>query len=89
MKHTIPIWISDWVVEYTGGRGIAPRFTINGVVAKGMDEKAVITSPDCLRTALRVLFDRKKKIDNDLLAKYKPISVDLVKQVGYGISEEE
>ena len=90
----IPIWITNWVIGYTGGRGnTVENHIVEGVVAKGENEKVILQNKGALRKAVWVHEQSKKtskvsrKHINEVVDKYIAISVELVKQVSFGIVE--
>lgn len=94
MEHKIPIWITNWVIGYTGGRGNKiDNYEVKGVIAKGIDKEAILQNKDDLRRAIWVHEQSKKsskvsrKHIDDIADKYIAISVELIKQVGYGVIE--
>ena len=96
MDKTVPIWITNWVIGYTGGRGKkVEHYSIQRVIAKGKDEKAILENKYYLRKADWAHEQSKKeskvsrKHINDVADKYIAISVQLIKQVGYGVADEE
>ena len=96
MSHSnkLPIWITNWVIGYTGGRGnkIEP-FNVAGVIAKGKDEEEILENKDALRRAVWVFEQGKKstkvsrKQVDEVVDKYIAISVELIKQIGFGVIE--
>jgi len=87
-RFNVPIWVTNWVVEYRPLRGKPTRFDVSQVIAKGIDSDAVLNNPHAFKRSLRTLFGKKKELTQELIAKYHPISVELVKQVGLGINED-
>jgi len=84
----LPIWLSNWTIEYIGGKGASVQFTIKEVVVKGFSEQEIMSNSDCLRRVVHILLDRKKKVDDTLLAKYVPVKIELIKQIGFGINDQ-
>ena len=84
-----PIWLSDWVLEYSGGKGRSVKKYVHNVIVKGPNENHILANEQYLRRALFLLDDIKKSRSqvNDVISKYKPISINLVKQIGFGIQE--
>jgi len=94
MIDKLPIWITNWVIGYTGGRGNkVEHFDVAGVVAKGKDEETILKNKDALRKAVWTFEQGKKsskvsrKQIDEIVNKYIAINVELVKQIGFGIIE--
>lgn len=90
-----PIWLSNWIIGYTGGRGgKIENCEVNNVVVKGEDEKAILKNKGALRkavwayegTKIQTKVTRNKA--DEMVGKYIPISVELIKQIGFGIKED-
>lgn len=94
MKDKSPIWITNWVIGYTGGRGNnIDHFGVFGVITKGRNEEEIIKNKSALRKAVWAFEQNKKsskvsrKEINEIVDKYVAVSVELVKQIGFGIIE--
>ena len=87
-QYNVPIWVTNWVVEDIPWRGKPKRFTVNGVIAKAKDNESMMHNKEGLRKALSIHFERNKKITDEILEKYKPISIEFIKQIGLGLNED-
>ena len=88
----LPIWLSNWVIGYSKSSKIE-HYQVKGVIVKGKNKKAILRDKDALRKAVWAFEAAKietkpsrRKID-EVMDKYTPISVELIKQIGFGINE--
>ena len=88
----LPIWLSDWVIGYTKGSKVE-RHEVKGVLVKGKDEKTILKDKNSLQRAVwdfeatKTEAKPSRKKINEVMEKYTPISIELVKQIGFGINE--
>jgi len=88
-SNRLPIYLSNWVVEHNGTGNKTVRETVRGVIVKGADKNSILADQQYLRRALFTLFGKTKsriQID-EIVAKYRAVSIELIKQVGFGIME--
>lgn len=94
MENKVPIYIVNWVIGYTGGRGIKiDNYIVEGIIAKGRDEEEILKNKYALRKAVWAHEQGKKsskvsrKQLEEVVDKYIAVKVELVKQIGFGIIE--
>ena len=88
-SNRLPIYLSDWVVEHNGTGNKAVRETVKGIIVKGADKNSILANQQYLRRALFTLFGKTKsrtQID-EIVTKYRAVSVELIKQISFGIIE--
>ena len=88
-SNRLPIYLSNWVVEHNGTGNTVVRESVRGVIVKGADKNSILASQQYLRRALFTLFGKTKsrtQID-EIITKYRAVSVELIKQIGFGIIE--
>ena len=80
----LPIWLSNWVIGYAKDSKVE-HHEVRGVVVKGKNEKIILKDKNSLRKVVWEFEATKietkpsrKKIDQ-VMEKYTPISVELVK----------
>ena len=89
MIKDVPIWLTDWVVEYRVMNKKPLKHQVSGVVAKGRSKDEILNNKEIMRRVVWAILGRKtsrKKIF-EVVGNYYPVTVELTKQVGYGVDE--